>query len=182
MGGGGRGGGGDGMGGGGDGMGGGGDGKGGSGGEGGEGGEGGSGDGVGDVGVGDDGGRDLLNEAPEVAGVILVRLLWVHGVDAVSIRCYRLPVLAKSQLAFLRDPELVRDAVGVGDTQGGAVGVARGGSVQLEIAVADRGEETQLGPICVVAAFEVAFDAIAAAAEVFIEAGRGRRGRGRRGR
>eukprot|EP00964_Phaeocystis_antarctica_P142064 scaffold107258_cov63-Phaeocystis_antarctica.AAC.1 len=88
-------------------------------------------------------------------------------------RCSRLPVLAKSRLAFLRDPELVRDAVGVGVTQGGALGVARGGSVRLEIAVADCGEETQLRPIRVVAAFEDAFDAIAAAAEVFLEDGRG---------
>jgi hypothetical protein len=110
-----------------------------------------------------------VNEAPEVAAGILVRLLRIHNVGAVSSRCYRLPVLAKSQLAFLRDPNLVRDAVGVGGTQGGAVGVARGGSVRLEIAEADRGEEAQLGPICVVAAFEVAFDAIAAAAEVFLE-------------
>ena len=40
---------------------------------------------------------------------------------------------------------------------------AGGGSVRLEIAVADCGEETQLRPIRVVAAFEDAFDAIAAA-------------------
>ena len=69
-------------------------------------------------------------------------------------------MLAKSWLAFLRDPELVGDAIGVGGAQGGAVGVARGGSIRLEIAEADCGEETQLRPIRVVAAFEDAFDAL----------------------
>ena len=78
-------------------------------------------------------------------------------------------MLAKSYLAFLRDPVLVGDAVGVGGTQGAALGVAREGSVRLEIAEADRGEETQLRPVFVVTAVEAAFDAGTAAPVVDVE-------------
>ena len=75
----------------------------------------------------------------------------VHYVGSVGARP---PVLAESQLAFLRlrDPDLVGDAVFVGGAQGGALFVARGGSVGLEIAEADRREETQCGPVVVVSA------------------------------
>ena len=78
-------------------------------------------------------------------------------------------MLAKSQLAFLRDPVLVGDAVGVGGTQDATVGVARGGTVRVEIAEADRGEVSQLRPVFVVTACEGAFDAGTAAPIVDVE-------------
>ena len=59
----------------------------------------------------------------------------VHDVGSVGARP---PVLAESQLAFLGDPDLVGDAVFVGGAQGGALFVARDGSIGLEIAKADR--------------------------------------------
>ena len=58
-----------------------------------------------------------------------------------------------------------------GGTQGATVGVARGGSIRLEVADADRDEETQLRPICVFAPIEGAFLACAAAAEVHVTGG-----------
>ena len=73
----------------------------------------------------------------------------VHDVGSVGARP---PVLAESQLAFLRDPDLVGDAVFVGGAQGGTLYVARGGSVGLEIAEANRRKETQCRPVCVVSA------------------------------
>ena len=78
----------------------------------------------------------------------------VHDVGSVGARP---PVLAESQLAFLRlrDPDLVGDAVFVGGAQGGALFIARGVSVGLEIAKADRREEAQCGPVCVVSAIGV---------------------------
>ena len=96
----------------------------------------------------------------------------VHDVGSVGARP---PVLAESQLAFLGDPDLVGDAVFVGGTQGGALFVARGGSVGLEIAEADRREETQCRPVCVVSASGVCeicieFGAAAAAPVIHNEA------------
>ena len=110
----------------------------------------------------------------------------VHDVGSVGARP---PVLAESQLAFLRDPDLVGDAVFVGGAQGGALFVARDGSIGLEIAKADRREETQCGPVVVVSATEVCtlgidFGAATAAPVIHIEAScsctfrRGRRWRG----
>ena len=87
-----------------------------------------------------------------------------------------LPVLAERQLAFLRDPDLVGDAVFVGGAQGGALFVARGVSVGLEIAKADRREETQCGPVVVVGASDVCaiggidFGAATAAPVIDVEA------------
>ena len=78
-------------------------------------------------------------------------------------------MLAKSQLAFLRDPVLVGDAVGVGGTQDATVSVTRGGTVRVEIAEADRGEVSQLRPVFVVTACEGAFDAGTAAPIVDVE-------------
>ena len=98
----------------------------------------------------------------------------VHDVGSVGARP---PVLAESQLAFLRlrDPDLVGDAVFVGGAQGGALFVARGGSVGLEIAEADRRKETQCRPVCVVSASGVCaigieFGAAAAAPVIHNEA------------
>ena len=62
------------------------------------------------------------------------------------------------------------DSIATGGTQGAAVGVARGGSIRLEVADADRDEETQLRPICMTA-IEGAFAACAAAAEVHVTGG-----------
>ena len=96
----------------------------------------------------------------------------VHDVGSAGAR---LPVLAERQLAFLRDPDLVGDAVFVGGAQGGALCVARGGSVGLEIAKADRREETQCGPVVVVSASDVCaigieFGAATAAPVIDVEA------------
>ena len=96
----------------------------------------------------------------------------VHDVGSAGAR---LPVLAERQLAFLRDPDLVGDAVFVGGAQGGALFVARGVSVGLEIAKADRREETQCGPVVVVGASDVCesgidFGAATAAPVIDVEA------------
>ena len=92
----------------------------------------------------------------------------VHDVGSVGARP---PVLAESQLAFLRDPDLVSDAVFVGGAQRGAVLVARGRSVRLEIAEADRREQAQGGPVCVVSARKHSLLASTAAAVSHAEAG-----------
>ena len=96
----------------------------------------------------------------------------VHDVGSVGARP---PMLAESQLAFLRDPDLVGDAVFVGGAQGGTLYVARGVSVGLEIAEADRRKETQCRPVCVVSASGVCaigieFGAAPAAPIIHVEA------------
>ena len=85
-------------------------------------------------------------------------------------RVWCAPPRLRAASALLSGGAQDSDSIATGGTQGAAVGVARGGSIRLEVADADRDEETQLRPICM-AAIEGAFAACAAAAEVHATGG-----------
>ena len=85
-------------------------------------------------------------------------------------RVWCAPPRLRAASALLSGGAQDSDSIATGGTQGATVGVARGGSIRLEVADADRDEETQLRPICMTA-IEGAFAACAAAAEVHVTGG-----------